>query len=190
MLRARRCGCSGGRRVIKRSHLQSAPGRASRRLARVGPAIVLLAAGLGGCGGGGLSRPSIATPTAYQGGGKSNPTLSAQALDAWWKLYDDPQLSALEEEGLAANFDVRTSLQRISESRANRAQTLSALPASGRPSGPGAGAAHLRELRRRGRHDRPRHDHHRVDRHGDHGIDHHHRDFGDHRGPPAPRERS
>ncbi len=87
---------------------------------------VLLSSGLSGCAGGGLSRPSTPTPLAYQGGGKSNPTLSPQVLDAWWRLYDDAQLTALIEEGLSNNFDVRTGLQRIAESRAARAQTLSA----------------------------------------------------------------
>ena len=86
----------------------------------------LTAASLAGCGGGGLSHPDLALPTAFQGGGKSDPAVSPQALDAWWRLYDDAQLTALEEEALRNNPDARTGLQRIAEQRATRAQTLSA----------------------------------------------------------------
>ena len=88
---------------------------------------LLLAAGLlGGCAGGGLSKPSLAVPAAYQGRLGADTALSQQTLDAWWRLYDDPQLTVLVEEGLRNNYDVRTSLERIREQRAARAQTLSA----------------------------------------------------------------
>ncbi len=65
-------------------------------------------------------------PLAYQAPGKSDPALSPQALDAWWRLYEDPQLTALVEGALLTNFDARTGLQRIAESRAARAQALAA----------------------------------------------------------------
>ena len=86
----------------------------------------LAATTLSACGGGGLSHPSLPLPPAFEAGGKADPSLSPQALDAWWRLYDDPQLSALEDEGLRNNFDIQTGLQRISQARAARAQTLSA----------------------------------------------------------------
>ncbi len=81
---------------------------------------------LAGCAGGGLSKPSTAVPVAYQGRTGVDAALPQQALDAWWRLYDDPQLTAVVEEGLRNNYDVRTSLERIREQRAARAQTLSA----------------------------------------------------------------
>ena len=96
--------------------------RAVATLAGLLLASVILTA----CGGGGLSKPFTAVPTAYQGRLGSDAALPQQTLDAWWRLYDDPQLTALIEEGLRNNYDVRTSLQRIREQRAARAQTLSA----------------------------------------------------------------
>ena len=101
--------------------------RRVRPLCAVAAAGLLLpAALLQGCAGGGLSRADVHVPAAFEGGGKSDAALPVQSLDAWWRLYDDPQLSALIEEALANSPDARTGLQRIAASRAARAQTLSA----------------------------------------------------------------
>ena len=101
--------------------------RARPRRVRPGPGVLLLAAaGLTGCAGGGISRPSTGMPVAYEAPGKSDATLSPQALDAWWRLYDDPQLTGLIEGALQASPDARTGLQRIAESRAARSQALAA----------------------------------------------------------------
>ena len=109
-----------------RSPLQTAIRSIPSRLDGVVPVIVLLAAGLAGCAGGGISRPSTLMPTAYEAPGKSDPALSPQTLDAWWRLYNDPQLTALVEGALQASPDARTGLQRIAESRAARSQVLAA----------------------------------------------------------------
>ena len=116
-----------------RSTLQSAVRRARGRPGRLGPAatatltlLTLAVPLLAGCAGGGLSRPSTIMPAAYEAPGKSDPALSPQALDAWWRLYDDPQLTALVEGALQASPDARTGLQRIAESRAARSQALAA----------------------------------------------------------------
>ncbi len=105
---------------------QTALRNAAARLGRVVPAVGLLAAGLAGCAGGGISHPSTIMPAAYEAPGKSDPTLAPQALDAWWRLYGDPQLTALVEGALQASPDARTGLQRIAESRAARSQALAA----------------------------------------------------------------
>ncbi|MGV6475070.1 efflux transporter outer membrane subunit [Azotobacter vinelandii] len=61
----------------------------------------------------------------------SRPTL--QPLDPqWWKLFDDPLLSSLQERAMAGNLDLRTASARLRQSRAIF-QTLSgeALPEVG-----------------------------------------------------------
>jgi outer membrane protein TolC len=98
-----------------------------RRASGRGPlTAALLASTLGACAGGGLSTPATPIPTAFEGGWKSNAALSPASLDSWWRLYDDPQLTALVEEALVNSPDARTGLQRIRESRATRSQTLAA----------------------------------------------------------------
>lgn len=41
------------------------------------------------------------------------------AIDRWWTQFDDPQLTALIEEALVANLDLRIAVARIEEARAN-----------------------------------------------------------------------
>ena len=86
---------------------------------------VLLACGAAGCTGARLSPPSVGTPPAYEGAAAADGALPAQALDRWWTLFADPQLTALIEDALVRAPDARTALQRVEESRAARAQTLS-----------------------------------------------------------------
>ncbi|UTW08463.1 efflux transporter outer membrane subunit [Pseudomonas benzenivorans] len=66
--------------------------------------------------------PASAPPPAYQSAPSGAP---AQALDQWWKLYRDPQLSALTSRALAQGFSVREALARLEESRALNAVSLS-----------------------------------------------------------------
>jgi multidrug efflux system outer membrane protein len=50
------------------------------------------------------------------------PPLQAAAvpnIDRWWVQFGDPQLTALIEEALAANFDLRIAVARIEEARAS-----------------------------------------------------------------------
>jgi len=83
-----------------------------------------LAGLLAGCSTARLSAPSVILPTAYEAGLASNAALPPQALDRWWLLYNDPQLTDLIEHALVASPDARTAIQRIGEARATRAQTL------------------------------------------------------------------
>jgi multidrug efflux system outer membrane protein len=58
------------------------------------------------------------------------PAATAQApagLDRWWTLFNDAQLTALIEEALANNLDLRTAVARIDEARANLQLARSAL---------------------------------------------------------------
>ncbi|GIL03779.1 MAG: RND transporter [Betaproteobacteria bacterium] len=58
------------------------------------------------------------------------PAATGQApagLDRWWTLFNDPQLTALIEEALANNLDLRAAVARIDEARANLRLARSAL---------------------------------------------------------------
>ncbi|HVG03945.1 MAG TPA: TolC family protein, partial [Burkholderiaceae bacterium] len=48
-------------------------------------------------------------------------------VERWWTQFDDPQLTALIEEALAANLDLRLAIARIDEARANLRLARSAL---------------------------------------------------------------
>ncbi|MGH6610656.1 MAG: efflux transporter outer membrane subunit, partial [Burkholderiaceae bacterium] len=48
-------------------------------------------------------------------------------IERWWLQFNDPQLSALIEEALAANLDLRAAISRIDEARANVRLARSAL---------------------------------------------------------------
>jgi len=79
-----------------------------------------------GCSTARLSNPSIALPAAYESVAAASPAQTARALDQWWRLFDDPQLTSLIDQALVASPDAKSALERISEARAVRAQTLAA----------------------------------------------------------------
>jgi len=54
-------------------------------------------------------------------------TGGAAALTRWWDQFNDPQLTALVEEGLRANLDIRIAQARLREAGATRAVTAGAL---------------------------------------------------------------
>ncbi|MBE7217051.1 MAG: TolC family protein [Caulobacteraceae bacterium] len=82
---------------------------------------------LAGCAGGGrLPTADVRLPVVYEAASATTASLPAQALDRWWTLYDDPQLTTLVEEALVASPTARTALARIDQARATRAQTLAA----------------------------------------------------------------
>jgi NodT family efflux transporter outer membrane factor (OMF) lipoprotein len=86
--------------------------------------MMMLTAPVAGCSTAHLSAPNVQLPAAYESGLASNTALPAQALDRWWLLYKDPQLTGLIEQALVASPNARTAIQRIGEARATRAQTL------------------------------------------------------------------
>ena len=71
--------------------------------------------------------PDVRLPARYEAPANS-PTLSEATLDHWWLLFNDPALTALEDEAFRYGPDARTAAARILEARAVKnsliAQTL------------------------------------------------------------------
>ena len=73
-----------------------------------------------------LSEAKVGVPKAYDSPATAVAArLPAAALDHWWTLFDDPQLTALIDEALAASPDSHSALARLVEARATRDQALS-----------------------------------------------------------------
>lgn len=69
-------------------------------------------------------RPAdLALPGAYEASADPAPA-EAIALDQWWTAFGDVQLTALVEQALARNPDVRTAAARMDEVRAQRASAI------------------------------------------------------------------
>ncbi|MFZ5718831.1 MAG: efflux transporter outer membrane subunit [Pseudomonadota bacterium] len=62
--------------------------------------------------------PDLRLPAAYEATAEAPP--GAIPLDTWWVAYDDPELTALVEQALARNPDVRTARARLDEVKAQR----------------------------------------------------------------------
>jgi outer membrane protein TolC len=72
-----------------------------------------------------MSKPEIRLPAAYEAGsGEGASTLSTQALDSWWALFDDPQLTELIGQALAVSPDAKSALAKLKESRAVYSKTV------------------------------------------------------------------
>jgi multidrug efflux system outer membrane protein len=89
-------------------------------------------------------RPEITTPGAYKSASdteKSPPSIAAD----WWTLFNDPALTKLAEETMAANFDIKAAIARVDQARATlRSSSGSFFPAldidaTGRRSGNASG---------------------------------------------------
>ena len=81
----------------------------------------------------GAQAPLLGTTAATALPGSHSATISAEAPDDnWWRLYDDPVLSSLVRDALAANTDVRVAVARIAKARASlRGSRNDALPQTG-----------------------------------------------------------
>ncbi|CAN5231994.1 TolC family protein [soil metagenome] len=88
-----------------------------------------------GCSHATLSTPASIVSAAYEGAAGANAMLAPQALDRWWTLFDDAQLTTLVEGALEASPSARQARERIAEARAVRAQTLSGYDPQGNLSG-------------------------------------------------------
>ena len=83
-----------------------------------------------------LSEAKLALPKAYDSPATAVAArLPAAALDQWWTLFNDPQLTSLIEEALAASPDSHSALARLAEARATRDQALSSFWPQGNLSG-------------------------------------------------------
>jgi NodT family efflux transporter outer membrane factor (OMF) lipoprotein len=63
--------------------------------------------------------PVLSLPRAFEAPSRG-PSLPAASLDHWWRLYNDPQLTALVEEALAGGFDAKVAAARLEQARAVR----------------------------------------------------------------------
>jgi len=52
-------------------------------------------------------------------GGETARPADDEALSHWWTVFNDPELSSLEERALKSNLDLRTAVANIDEARAN-----------------------------------------------------------------------
>ncbi len=84
------------------------------------PLVALACLALSAC----ASTRSVDTrlPAAFEA--PSPPPAGAVALDTWWIAFNDPQLTGLIEQALAASPDARTAAARLQEARATRQGAL------------------------------------------------------------------
>ena len=106
-----------------------------RRIAAVCAAGVSVAVLLAGCSHARLTSPDIPLPAAFEGVATADPARTAAEADRWWTLFDDAQLTQLVDQALVASPTAKQALERISEARATRAQTLSGYDPQGNLSG-------------------------------------------------------
>jgi NodT family efflux transporter outer membrane factor (OMF) lipoprotein len=71
-----------------------------------------------------VRQPDVRLPAAFEAPQAGAPAAEAVALDRWWTAFDDPQLTALVDQALAANPDARSAAARLREARATRASAL------------------------------------------------------------------
>jgi NodT family efflux transporter outer membrane factor (OMF) lipoprotein len=90
---------------------------------RAFPIAILASLTLAACGS--VRKPDLRLPGAYETPRAAAPA-DAAALDRWWTQFDDPQLTALIDQALAANPDARSAAARLREARANRENALTA----------------------------------------------------------------
>jgi NodT family efflux transporter outer membrane factor (OMF) lipoprotein len=86
---------------------------------------------LAGCAGGHLPAPQVAVPSRFEAA--STGAVPAQALDHWWLLFGDAQLTALIDQGLASAPDARSALARLREAEATRRGALTPYDPQGNP---------------------------------------------------------
>src|SRR5437764_435962 len=90
-------------------------------------AAALTPLALGACAIGGHRTPDVHVPAAFDTPA-GQAALAPADLDRWWLLFNDPALTALEDEAFKTGPDARTATSRLLEARATRdsltAQTL------------------------------------------------------------------
>ncbi len=97
-------------------------------------AAAFLALALAGCDMSPLPRPQTAMPARFEAPAPPAPSAAA-ALDRWWLLFGDAQLTSLVEAALTAAPDARSALARLREAQAVRRGALTPYDLQGNPSG-------------------------------------------------------
>jgi multidrug efflux system outer membrane protein len=70
-----------------------------------------------------MIKPEVALPPAFEARqGESG--VSPAALDRWWLLFNDAQLTALVEQALTVSPDARSAFYRLAEARADRNEVI------------------------------------------------------------------
>ena len=90
---------------------------------RAFPIVLFATLTLAACGS--VRKADLRLPAAYEAPQAAAPA-DAAVLDRWWVQFDDPQLTALIDQALAANPDARSAAARLREARANRESALMA----------------------------------------------------------------
>ncbi|WP_296596563.1 efflux transporter outer membrane subunit [Phenylobacterium sp.] len=67
-------------------------------------------------------KADVALPAAFEA--PASAPAGALALDTWWTAYDDPELTALIEQALLRNPDIRTARARLDEVKAQRTSAI------------------------------------------------------------------
>ena len=96
---------------------------ATARAARLAVSVVTATAASGCLLGPDYARPGVEVPASYGPGGSPAPAPPIE--QAWWRLFDDPTLTFLEEEALAANQNLQVALAHVVEARATARITAS-----------------------------------------------------------------
>lgn len=78
-------------------------------------AVAALAALLQGCATGSVREADVRTPPAYEAAQPAGPAPAAAALDRWWTLYDDAQLTGLVEEALKNSPDAKDAASKLEQ---------------------------------------------------------------------------
>ncbi len=101
------------------------------------PAAAIAALSLTLCGclvGPNYKRPAVSAPAVFRGQPAAEPISFAD--QGWWSVYSDPFLSALIQEALRNNYDLKTAIARAKEAEAYRGVARSAyFPTLGEESG-------------------------------------------------------
>ena len=67
-------------------------------------------------------QADVSLPAGYEA--PAGAPAGALALDTWWTAYGDPELTALIEQALLRNPDIRTARARLDEVKAQRTSAI------------------------------------------------------------------
>ncbi|MFA6242265.1 MAG: efflux transporter outer membrane subunit [Candidatus Hydrogenedentales bacterium] len=95
-----------------------------KRMTRAASVLVLAGAMTSCMTGPDYKRPDLKTPALYKSATAADAAEPGLALD-WWKLFNDPDLTALEEEALRANQDLKAAMARVAQARASASSVKS-----------------------------------------------------------------